>query len=119
MNTIEVTMPEGLEAEVFDGLTDKEKEVITTQAKCDSLMAFIMSQCQRPGTPPEVADVLGNMAADLFSQALAYAMDVAEVDSEERANELIARGMRFSQSARETAEGAVKKVMENTNAQPE
>lgn len=106
--TIEVTMPKELEQGVFGGLTDEQKQVIITQAKCDSLMSFIMAQCQRSGAPEAVRDTIGNMAADICSLAVSFSMELAGVESQEQANDLLQRGITFSNAARSAAEGAAR-----------
>lgn len=116
MNTIEAVMPEGLEQEVFEGLNDEQKQVIITQAQCESLMDYIMGSIRKAQANEQIVSTLGNMAADVFSMAMAYALHKAGVESDEQAHDLLARGQKFSASAKAVAEAAHK---EKQNAQPE
>lgn len=114
MNLNEIKLPEGLEKQVFEGLTEAEKSVIVTAAQCQSLVALVDSFAQRAQMPQEMAEPLHAMAQEVGEKALFYTLNEARCITAEHFENLMGRATTFIESAKTTAEQLHNK--ENSNA---
>lgn len=106
MNVQQITMPEGLEQEVFDGLTPAEKEVIVTAAQGNSIVTLVDAYIRVRGIPEAAAASVREVVQQVCEKALFYAIDRAELSDTDQFAALMDRAEKFITSAESAADAA-------------